>query len=434
MSITIDWVNKIINVPKSYTNLIQLTPFEIRELDIDTFRLDLKDLEDDPEGMPWVRTHIHTSPVNVGGAVLARVVEIVNDYTITFEDGQYAVNIVGGNSNIGDVVNVNQVSVRSANSAGLTFSKEIQDQSYSGARIWINTLTGSSGVVYPFGTPGNPVSGYPDAFSIADTRSLAKRFHLTGSISSQPADDFSSTDWLGLSKNLAVMDIDGGTSILNSKFEEVSITGELNESHVIENSIVYDAINFLGDVFGSGLRGTITLPSGASTKTYTFSNCYGMNESGSAPVLDCNSSSDLNIQFRNYSGALTVTNYTEPSNNMTFDMSSGDLIIDSSCTAGVIVVRGSGTVTNNSSGVTVVKHVAPEWTTAEKNATVMAIGSIADTVALLQKYQENRSVIDTNNNTLIIYDDDDVTPILAFSLLDSTGSPSTLEVAEKLPI
>jgi hypothetical protein len=57
--------------------------------------------------------------ISVGAFELARVIEIVNDYTITFEDGQYAVNLLGANSNIADRVNVNQVSVRSANSAGL---------------------------------------------------------------------------------------------------------------------------------------------------------------------------------------------------------------------------------------------------------------------------------------------------------------------------
>jgi hypothetical protein len=51
--------------------------------------------------------------------VLAMVIEIINGYTVTFEDGQYAVNLVGANSNVGDKVNLNDVSVRSANSAGL---------------------------------------------------------------------------------------------------------------------------------------------------------------------------------------------------------------------------------------------------------------------------------------------------------------------------
>jgi hypothetical protein len=98
--------------------LIQTLPFEVRELNIDEFRLELKDLEDD-EGMPFLDTHSHNTTVTVGGTVLARVVSIINSYTVTFEDGIYAVNLVGANSNILDVANLNSVSIRSANSAGL---------------------------------------------------------------------------------------------------------------------------------------------------------------------------------------------------------------------------------------------------------------------------------------------------------------------------
>jgi hypothetical protein len=115
----IDWANRIIFIPKQVTTLVQASPTEIRELDLNAFRLKLKDLEDSPEGMPYLDTHRHNTSVTLGGVTFARLVEIINDYTITFEDGQYAVNLVGANSNVGDRVNVNQVSVRSANSAGL---------------------------------------------------------------------------------------------------------------------------------------------------------------------------------------------------------------------------------------------------------------------------------------------------------------------------
>ena len=111
MAISVDWPTGVITVPKADTTLIQSTPTEIRQLNLDTFRLTLKDLEDDPAGMPWPNTHNHNTSVTVGGVVLARVVEIINGYTVTFEDGQYAVNLVGANSNVGDVVNVNLVSV-----------------------------------------------------------------------------------------------------------------------------------------------------------------------------------------------------------------------------------------------------------------------------------------------------------------------------------
>jgi hypothetical protein len=120
MAISVNWPTKVINVPKADTTLISTSPYEIRELDINTLRLTLKDLEDDEEGQPWPTTHNHNTSVTVGGVTLARVVEIINGYTVTFEDGSYAVNLTGANSNIGDVLNLNSVSVRAANSAGLT--------------------------------------------------------------------------------------------------------------------------------------------------------------------------------------------------------------------------------------------------------------------------------------------------------------------------
>lgn len=119
MAISIDWKTKVITVPKADLVSVQTVPTEILQLDLNVFRLALKDLEDNNQGITFLDTHSHNPPVSVGGVELARVLEIINGYTVTFEDGQYAVNLTGANSNVGDVVNVNQVSVRSANSAGL---------------------------------------------------------------------------------------------------------------------------------------------------------------------------------------------------------------------------------------------------------------------------------------------------------------------------
>jgi len=118
MAVSITWGTKVINVPKADLTLIQPSP-EIRELDLDWFRLQLKDLEDDEAGMPFPDTHEHNTEVTVAGVTLSRVIKIINGYTVTFEDGQYAVNLAGANSNVADVANVNQVSLRSFNTAGL---------------------------------------------------------------------------------------------------------------------------------------------------------------------------------------------------------------------------------------------------------------------------------------------------------------------------
>lgn len=134
--ITIDWNTKIISVPKVDTTLIQPSP-EIRELNINTFRLALRALEAGFDGMPYLKTHTHNTEVSLSGVTYSRIVEIINGYTITFEDDQYAVNLVGANSNIADVVNVNQVSVRSQNSAGLvSFTLSEQDKIDIKNKVW----------------------------------------------------------------------------------------------------------------------------------------------------------------------------------------------------------------------------------------------------------------------------------------------------------
>ena len=116
MSISINYPTKVISVLQAY---LSDKGGGIYEMDIDKFRKDLRGLEASEEGMLWLPTHEHFSEVVLSGATYSRMVVIINGYTITFEDGQYAVNAKGANSNIADVMNVNQVSLRSFNAAGL---------------------------------------------------------------------------------------------------------------------------------------------------------------------------------------------------------------------------------------------------------------------------------------------------------------------------
>lgn len=136
MAISINHATKVISVP-----LADLTPVSgsLYELDVDAFRKTLKGLEDDADGMVLVDTHRHNTAVTLGGVTLARTIEIINGYTVTFEDGQYAVRLVGANNNIADVLSVNQVSLRSNNSAGLIVSGSgvtAQDKVDISAQVW----------------------------------------------------------------------------------------------------------------------------------------------------------------------------------------------------------------------------------------------------------------------------------------------------------
>jgi hypothetical protein len=149
MAISIDYNTLIITVPSTDMTLIDAGPPIIREININEFKKELSALQATEEGMPFDTAYTNTAPVTIGGITLARVIEIINNYTIEFEDGQYTVNVTGGNSNFSDVKVQNQVSVNTFNSAGLVALTAADVAEVSGG-VWDearadHTIVGSFG-------------------------------------------------------------------------------------------------------------------------------------------------------------------------------------------------------------------------------------------------------------------------------------------------
>ena len=120
MATTIDWGQKIIYVQQSDMVQVQVSPIGIYEIDLNDFRKQLADLLDDPTGIVYDDTHIHTAPTTLSGVTFARVVEIINSYTVTcLPDTPWVMSVIGGNSNLTEVLNPNNVSIQTANSGGL---------------------------------------------------------------------------------------------------------------------------------------------------------------------------------------------------------------------------------------------------------------------------------------------------------------------------
>lgn len=388
MAISITWETKVINIPKNDMLLIQSVPTEIRELDIDTFRLELKALEASAEGMPFIDTHSHNPPVTVGGVTLARVVEIINGYTITFEDGQYAVNLAGANSNIADVTNVNQVSVRSANSAGLTYSKEIEDQSFTEARIWIDTVNGSAGTQFPLGTPGNTSNNLIDAQFIIQNRNMPKRLHLKGLLNVSSGQDLTDYNIRGESHKNAEININNSDTtglVVSSAIVKGNLSGQIYMNHYGE---LEDVTGFLGEAILCELGGTISLAAGDK---HEFISCYSGKPGVETPIIDCNNLSNLNLAIRDYTGGIELINLSESGTKISIDLNSGHLILGSSVTlVGELVVRGTGHITNNSSIIPITDGLSADKSTLD----------------ILRKFNTNRMETDRNTGILKLYDDD----------------------------
>lgn len=334
--ITIDWATFVINVPRADLTLVQTVPTEIRELDLNWFRLQLKDIEDSEDGMPFPNTHTHNTEVSLGGITYARVIEILDPYSITFEDGQYAVNLVGANSNVGDKVNLNQVSIRSNNSAGLISSPAIEYSSFNGG-VMVDINSPYFGTTFPRGTEQMPVNNMDDAILIAEYRGF-KRIYLKSDIILSENYQLSGYELVGSSHVNTVVIIEPQAIVDSVSIIDCDISGTMDGNTAIEHCIVTNLEFMNGHIHESELHGNITLAGGIDAYIDKSSQLT----MGTTPIIDMGVSGQ-NLVVTNYSGIIKIVNFSGASNSVAIGLSAGYIILDStSVKEGSVIISGIG--------------------------------------------------------------------------------------------
>lgn len=348
MTITINWTTRVIDVPKVDTSLVQSSPTEIRQLDLNAFRLELKSLEASSQGIPFLDTHGHTAPVTVGGVELARTVEIINGYTVTFEDGQYGVNLVGANSNVADVTNVNQVSIRSQNSAGLTFSSAINSQSFLDAAVYLDAEIGLSGTAFPRGTPSDPVNNLADALAIA-TRERLRKFKIRGIITLPQAYEGYTFEGL-VSQSTACLHLNS-QSVDGSAFQNLEITGNGSGVATITDCKI-DTLSGVSGRFIECVNNGVILP-GGNTVT-SLKRCNSELKEGEDIVSIDLAATEADCNIVDYQGTVLIKNCNTSTETVLIALTAGSVVLDETNTAGTIVIQGVGSVEDSSAGATVI--------------------------------------------------------------------------------
>jgi hypothetical protein len=347
MAINIDWANRIINVPKADMTLIQLTPIEIRELELNAFRLTLKDLEDDADGMTFPYTHNHNTTVDVGGITLARVVEITNGYTVTFENGAYVVNAVGANSNLVDRLNPNNVSVRTANSAGLVQTREIE-QSAFGGEVVIRAAGGTAGTTYPIGTLARPCSNLADAILIAETRSLHK-LRIRGDLTVGATDDVSGYELIGDGASIGnaktTITLTPGCVTDDTSFTGAFVQGTFNGRCALTGCVIGEVENVYNHYDDCAFVGPVTVPAMASPgELRDFHYCH----TGETEFIYDTNGAAVAALFVEFAGRIRLMNVTNASAHLHVEGAGATITVDASCTAGEIEISGIAKVVNES--------------------------------------------------------------------------------------
>lgn len=337
MTISVDWPSGVISVPRADMTLVQSTPTEVRELDLNSFRSDLRVLEESDEGRPFSRTHDHNPEVLLQGIDYARIFELLPPYTITFEDGNYAVNITGGNSNLGDRVNLNQVSVRTNNSAGLISNSQIEYASFEGG-VTIDATNGVAGTIFPTGTAQQPVNNVSDARLIAEFRGF-NTFFFKGNFTLDTGDDVSQFIVFGENANKSLLTFNTGADTLGVDIHDATVQGVFDGSATFEECRLLDVQFVQGYAYRCVLAGEFTLDGVGET---LFIECWDgiVGPAVTSPSINFNGSG-RSCALRGYKGDMSLKNKTGSESVEINGTSGGIITIEDSVTNGTIRLSGS---------------------------------------------------------------------------------------------
>lgn len=410
MAITINRLTNVIYVPKADLTLIQPSP-EVRELDLDWFRMQLKNIEDSEEGMCFSDTHEHFTEVLLAGLTYARIVAILDPYTIEFEDGQYTINCVGANHNVSDVKVANQVSLIVNNAAGLITSAEIEYASFNGG-VSIDVINGFVGTLYPIGTHRKPVDNLSDAKIIANVRGF-NIFHILGDIEFTNGEIVDGYDIHGEGHSSTIT-FSGSVSADDTTIRNATAKGVIdgNDMHLY-NCHVEDFNGLSGMLIDCQLMGDIVL---TGSEDIQFINCVSAVPGTGTPVVDMGGSG-RGLGVRAYAGGLKIINLTGPE-NVSVDFVSGQLKIAATVTAGTIVVRGAGIIAEDfSTGTTIVDsgltnpdHVSDHvW-----DETRLGAFTMEDMMIIIQRMLVNK--VTKSGNIITIYEENGTTVWKTFDL------------------
>ena len=366
MSYSVDWVAKVITIPTSDLILISGTRYQLQMLD---FLIEIRRLEAEfDEGLwaPQILNHTDDRP-DFAGVNYAGFDEMINGYTIQITGAATRVDLTGTNNNLIDVLIPTGVSVVPNNSAGLvavqtgTGLSAEQDQRLIDIEtheryesfhhgVTLDPTSGIYGTDYPNGNRANPVDNLPDAVAICAAYGFT-RLYLIGTVILDTGSDLTGFTLLGESLVTTHVTVASAALVSGCVIKNCNVQGTLDGDTLLEQCII-GTLNYVeGSMISCALGpGIITL--GGTTQANIF-DCWSNVAGTATPIIDCGGSGrDLGI--RNYNGGITLRNKAGASDNISIDMNSGRVVLENSCTAGDIVIRGTGTLTDNSNGANVI--------------------------------------------------------------------------------
>ena len=137
MALTVDFLTHNVMIPQSFLTLVSGSLYE---LDTEVFRLDLNSMMADEDHI-WMKDYAaRNAPVTVAGTTFAQSIELINGWSIEFENLASSVRLVNSNNNFFDVeggslIPSPLVNVIGQNSAGLIIAPPVLSEVIKGNLI-----------------------------------------------------------------------------------------------------------------------------------------------------------------------------------------------------------------------------------------------------------------------------------------------------------
>ncbi len=208
--------------------------------------------------------------------------------------------------------------------------------------IHLETDSSTTGSVYPFGLPGNPVNNLADAL-ILSNKYNAHIIHLGGSLTITSGQDISNKTIKAERSLNNIVVVESGVITNGTYFTNLTISGTMNGSVRYTTCVLGEINNFDGGAKDCLLTNNINI---SGTGSNYLTNCDVYMTSSSSPININVGSRTLNIiKCR---GGYNITNKTSI-DTLAIDLIAGIVLIDTTCISGSIFLRGNCSVVDNSS-------------------------------------------------------------------------------------
>lgn len=306
-------------------------------------------------------------------------------------------------------------------SAGAALTMAAYPGSY-GPGVYIDDGAANTGTTLgDDGTVENPVSTIAAATTIAVALGV-KRFYLINNTAITLAQTYEDYQFIGIGLSNQVTL--GSQDVDNTEFFNVTLTGTQGGTQMMQADFCRLQAILSAEIiaYGCWLTGDVTM---RAATNQSFDACKSAVPGGGTPDLIFPGSGTTSVNFRHYSGGLTVKNATV-NDTMSYE-TDGQLIIDATCTSLTIHVRGNCTITDNGTTSAITQDAAVTTVTVADAVLIRAISNVEPAASVRSLYGAVAGLVnkrEISGTDILLYASDDTTVIATIPItVDATLDP-----------